>query len=63
MAFSADTRSLTKRNPGQAEGSALETWPFGTKSRTIRLQKQRLIDIPGAKVLAHGPSLNQSRWV
>src|SRR5512140_954860 len=25
-------------------------------------QKQRLIDIPGAKVLAHSPSLNQTRW-
>src|SRR5271168_2607221 len=28
----------------------------------IRRQKQRLIDIPGAKVLAHSPSLNQTRW-
>jgi hypothetical protein len=28
----------------------------------VRRQKQRLIDIPGAKVLAHGPSLNQTRW-
>src|SRR5205823_4214469 len=27
----------------------------------IRRQKQRLIDIPGAKILAHGPSLNQTR--
>src|SRR6202040_4165668 len=27
-----------------------------------RRQKQRLIDIPGAKVLAHNPSLNQTRW-
>src|SRR4029077_15156468 len=27
-----------------------------------RRQKQRLIDIPGAKVLAHSPSLNQTRW-
>src|SRR4029077_13134275 len=27
----------------------------------IRRQKQRLIDIPGAKVLAHSPSLNQTR--
>ena len=26
----------------------------------IRRQKQRLIDIPGAKVLAHSPSLNQT---
>src|SRR4029077_471115 len=26
-----------------------------------RRQKQRLIDIPGAKVLAHSPSLNQTR--
>src|SRR5512141_1995107 len=36
-----------------------ETWSLGTKSRR---QKQRLIDIPGAKVLAHSPSLNQTRW-
>src|SRR5439155_18425056 len=28
----------------------------------IRRQKQRLIDLPGAKVLAHSPSLNQTRW-
>src|SRR5271155_1184211 len=28
----------------------------------IRRQKQRLIDIPGAKVLAHSRSLNQTRW-
>src|SRR4029077_5507033 len=28
----------------------------------IRRQKQRLIDIPGAKALAHSPSLNQTRW-
>src|SRR5712675_3484798 len=28
----------------------------------IRRQKQRLIDIPAAKVLAHSPSLNQTRW-
>ena len=28
----------------------------------IRRQKQRLIDIPGAKVLAHSPSLNQTCW-
>src|SRR6266576_5419050 len=28
----------------------------------IRRQKQRLIDIPGAKVLAHSPRLNQTRW-
>src|SRR5271169_4725603 len=28
----------------------------------IRRQKQRLIDIPGAKVLAHSPNLNQTRW-
>src|SRR5580658_10624324 len=28
----------------------------------IRRQKQRLIDISGAKVLAHSPSLNQTRW-
>src|SRR5438552_17617648 len=27
-----------------------------------RRQKQRLTDIPGAKVLAHSPSLNQTRW-
>ena len=27
----------------------------------IRRQKQRLIDIPGAKILAHRPSLNQTR--
>src|SRR5712672_4690074 len=27
----------------------------------IRRQKQRLIDIPGAKILAHSPSLNQTR--
>src|SRR6476660_396662 len=27
-----------------------------------RRQKQRLIDVPGAKVLAHSPSLNQTRW-
>src|SRR6267154_4907128 len=27
----------------------------------IRRQKQRLIDIPGAKILAHGPRLNQTR--
>src|SRR6266481_32135 len=27
----------------------------------IRRQKQRLIDIPGAKILAHGPTLNQTR--
>src|SRR5712672_619727 len=27
----------------------------------MRRQKQRLIDIPGAKILAHGPSLNQTR--
>src|ERR1700693_1444260 len=26
-----------------------------------RRQKQRLIDIPGAKILAHGPRLNQTR--
>ena len=28
----------------------------------IRRQKQRLIDIPRAKVLAHSPSLNQTCW-
>ena len=28
----------------------------------IRRQKQRLVDIPGAKVLAHSPSLNRTRW-
>src|SRR6266702_8173741 len=27
----------------------------------IRRQKQRLIDIPGAKILAHGPRLNLTR--
>jgi hypothetical protein len=27
----------------------------------IRRQKQSLIDIPGAKILAHGPGLNQTR--
>src|SRR3977135_807976 len=27
----------------------------------IRRQKQRLIDIPRAKILAHGPTLNQTR--
>src|SRR4029077_19662524 len=27
-----------------------------------RRQKQRLIDVTGAKVLAHSPSLNQTRW-
>src|SRR6202795_72718 len=27
----------------------------------IRRQQQRLIDIPGAKILAHSPSLNQTR--
>jgi hypothetical protein len=27
----------------------------------IRRQQQRLIDIPGAKILAHGPWLNQTR--
>src|SRR6266403_129145 len=27
----------------------------------IRRQKQRLIDIPGAKILAHSPRLNQTR--
>jgi hypothetical protein len=27
----------------------------------IRRQKQRLIDIPGAKILAHRPRLNLSR--
>jgi hypothetical protein len=27
----------------------------------IRWQKQRLIDIPGAKILAHSPTLNQTR--
>src|SRR5882757_5610883 len=27
----------------------------------VRRQKQRLIDIPGAKILAHSPSLNQTR--
>jgi hypothetical protein len=27
----------------------------------IRRQKQRLIDIPGPKILAHGPTLNQTR--
>src|SRR5258705_2986112 len=27
----------------------------------IRRQQQRLIDIPGAKILAHGPRLNQTR--
>src|SRR5450631_1398792 len=27
----------------------------------IRRQKQRLIDIPGAKIFAHGPKLNQTR--
>jgi len=27
----------------------------------IRRQKQRLIDIPGTKILAHSPRLNQTR--
>jgi hypothetical protein len=35
---------------------------LGHKVLHIRRQKQRLIDIPGAKVLAHSPSLNQTRW-
>src|SRR5215813_10549151 len=35
---------------------------LGHKVPHIRRQKQRLIDIPRAKVLAHSPSLNQTRW-
>src|SRR6267154_307789 len=34
---------------------------FRHKVLHIRRQKQRLIDIPGAKILAHSPSLNQTR--
>src|SRR6202034_3720555 len=34
---------------------------FRHKILHIRRQKQRLIDIPGAKILAHGPRLNQNR--
>src|SRR5271167_1266695 len=35
---------------------------LGHEVPRIRRQKQRLIDIPGAKVLAHSPNLNQTRW-
>src|SRR6202043_4267492 len=34
---------------------------FRHKVLHIRRQKQRLIDIPGTKILAHSPSLNQTR--
>jgi hypothetical protein len=39
-----------------------ETWSLGTKSRTFGGRSSVWIDIPGAKVLAHSPSLNQTRW-
>jgi hypothetical protein len=35
--------------------------PFRHEVLHIRRQKQCLIDIPGAKILAHSPSLNQTR--
>jgi hypothetical protein len=34
---------------------------LGYEVLNTRRQKQRLIDIPGAKVLAHSPRLNQTR--
>src|SRR5246500_2981449 len=34
---------------------------FRYKVLHIRRQQQRLIDIPGAKILAHSPTLNQTR--
>ena len=43
--------------------TVLGTWTGRVSACSIgRGQKQRLIDIPGAKVLAHSPSLNQTRW-
>src|ERR1700737_3561724 len=35
--------------------------PFRHEVLHIRRQKQRLIDIPGTKILAHSPRLNQTR--
>jgi hypothetical protein len=54
MAHSARTFS-TPRNRNW------RNMPFRHEVLHIRRQKQRLIDIPGTKILAHSPTLNQTR--
>ena len=55
---------LTINAPKTVNGWGRKTARRGpwARSPAHSAAEQRLIDIPGAKVLAHSPSLNQTRW-